>query len=102
MQPNVLLLDEPFGAVDVLTRSRLNIDLPPLWRDRGTTALMVTHSVEEAVMLADRIVVLSARPASVLADIPVCFGEDRGPNVSGTPAFRETSAEVLSALGLPA
>ncbi|MEM7471858.1 MAG: ABC transporter ATP-binding protein [Pseudomonadota bacterium] len=101
-KPEVLLLDEPFGAVDALTRSRLNIDLPPLWRDQGTTTLMVTHSVPEAVLLSDRIIVLSPRPASITADIPVSFGSNRTSGLSGTSAFQEKVSEVLGALGVPA
>ncbi|MCY4336333.1 MAG: ABC transporter ATP-binding protein [Litoreibacter sp.] len=101
-KPEVLLLDEPFGAVDALTRSRLNIDLPPLWRDRGTTTVLVTHSVAEAVHLSDRIIVLSSRPASVLADIPISFGSNRMSELSNTPEFQSKVADVLNALGVSA
>lgn len=67
--PELLLLDEPFASVDALTRTRLNSELPLIWRNLGTTAILVTHSVTEAVTVADRIVVLSPRPAEVIADI---------------------------------
>ncbi|ABG31919.1 ABC transporter ATP-binding protein [Roseobacter denitrificans] len=99
-EPDVLLLDEPFGAVDALTRSKLNAELPPLWRDRGTTTVMVTHSVEEAVLLSDRVIVLSERPAQIVADIPVIFEPPRGISVTRLPAFQSKTKEVLDALGV--
>ncbi|MEM8553530.1 MAG: ABC transporter ATP-binding protein [Pseudomonadota bacterium] len=70
-QPKVLLLDEPFGAVDAITRATLGQELPPLWRSRGTTAILVTHSAQEAINLSDRVLVLSPRPARIVADVPV-------------------------------
>ncbi|WP_295313807.1 ABC transporter ATP-binding protein [Roseobacter sp.] len=96
--PEVLLLDEPFGAVDMITRSRLNAELPPLWRARNATSVLVTHSVQEAVLIADRIIVLSPRPARIVADLPVdpaCRDAGQDP---GTPVFHDMTGKVLAAL----
>jgi len=90
-QPRVLLLDEPFGAVDELTRARLNVELPPLWQATQTTAVMVTHSVREAALLADRIIVFSSRPGRVVGDIAIA-AKDRD-----TPAKRALLVEQISA-----
>lgn len=91
--PELLLLDEPFGAVDELTRRRLNRDLPALWS--GMTAILVTHSVVEAVMLADRILVLSPRPATIVAGIDVNLPK---PRIEDDPDFREHVEAVTAAL----
>ncbi|WP_404434495.1 ABC transporter ATP-binding protein [Microbacterium lacus] len=97
-EPRLLLLDEPFGAVDELTRQDLLAELPPLWRQRGTTTVLVTHSIAEAVRIADRIVVLSPRPSRIAADIPVPLPQPRGADIVHTLAFRETVDAVTDAL----
>ncbi|NUB45462.1 ABC transporter ATP-binding protein [Fertoebacter nigrum] len=97
-EPRLLLLDEPFGAVDELTRLRLNFDLPRLWEKRGTTTILVTHSVTEAVLLSDRVLVFSPRPASVVADIAVSLPRPRNRDVMATPAFRDLVDQASAAL----
>lgn len=96
--PRILLLDEPFGAVDELTRRQLARDLPPLWLPRGTTAILVTHSIQEAVTLADRILVLSPRPARIVADLDVPLDRPRLPDTAGSEDFRAIAAEAAAAL----
>ena len=97
-EPRLLLLDEPFGAVDELTRQDLVAELPPLWRQRGTTTLFVTHSIAEAVRVADRIVVLGPRPARIVADVAVDLPHPRTPALSRSTAFRAIVDEVTDAL----
>lgn len=73
-EPEVLLMDEPFGALDALTRTRMQALLRELWQRRGTTVLFVTHDIDEALALAERVVVLGGAPGRVLADHPVPAG----------------------------
>jgi NitT/TauT family transport system ATP-binding protein len=84
--PDLLLLDEPFAALDEITRFKLNNDLADLWRQRGFTAIFVTHSVLESVYLSQRVVVMAARPGRIYADLPVDAEMER------TDAFRTSAA----------
>jgi NitT/TauT family transport system ATP-binding protein len=97
-EPRLLLLDEPFGAVDELTRRQLAEDLPRIWEARGTTTLLVTHSVTEAVTLSDRILVFSPRPAELVADIAVPLERPRSASVVHTDAARDIADAVSAAL----
>ncbi|UWQ95878.1 ABC transporter ATP-binding protein [Rhodobacteraceae bacterium M385] len=97
-RPDLLLLDEPFGAVDELTRQQLANDLPGIWEARGTTTVLVTHSVREAVTLCDRVIVLSPRPARVVADISVDLPRPRPLDVGHTPAFARIVERIYDAL----
>jgi len=93
-EPSVLLLDEPFGALDVQTKEDMQVFLRSVWRDTGTTVLMVTHDVEEAVFLGQRVVVLASDPGRVLADVTVNLPADRDLATKRTPAFLALRASV--------
>lgn len=97
-RPGLLLLDEPFGAVDALTRQQLARDLPPLWHARATTTVFVTHSVDEAIWLSDRVYVLSTRPARAVLDLPIDQPHPRPPRAVEMPGFADLSARILAAL----
>lgn len=99
-RPRVLLLDEPFGAVDELTRRRLNIELPPLWSGTGTTSLLVTHSISEAVLLADRVLVMSPRPGRIIADLRVDLQRPRRMEHLHSGAFERLVTQIGSLLGI--
>jgi NitT/TauT family transport system ATP-binding protein len=99
-RPRLLLLDEPFGAVDELTRRRLNLELPPIWQDGGSTSLLVTHSIPEAVLLADEVVVMTARPGRIAASVPVPIERPRRARHLHLPLFHELVDEVGVLLGV--
>lgn len=95
--PKLLLLDEPFGKLDSLTRLRMQNELLELWKSAGFTALLVTHDVEEALLLADRVIVLSDRPASIVAEVRVDRPHPRRRDDADLVALRR---ELLEKLGI--
>jgi NitT/TauT family transport system ATP-binding protein len=92
--PRFLLLDEPFGALDALTREELSLELSRLWDEVGRTALLITHDIEEAILLGDRILVMSRRPGRIVADIPVKLPRPRTMLTSQDPLFLDIKQKV--------
>jgi len=96
--PDLLLLDEPFGSLDALTRERMATELMRIWEARQVTVVLVTHSIQEAVMLADRVLVLSARPGRVVLDLPIRLTRPRDLSVAHTAEFGELARQVRQAI----
>ena len=93
--PQVLLMDEPFGALDALTRERMNIELQQIWQQDRKTVVLITHSIGEAVFLADRVIVMSPRPARVLADFSVNLPRPRDfEEVTIDPEYLRLTREI--------
>ncbi len=97
-EPALLLLDEPFGALDALTRERMGAELLRIWQARPVTVIMVTHSIGEAVMLADEILVLNGRPADITHHIPIALPRPRTPQMQRTSEFQDLITAVREAI----
>jgi NitT/TauT family transport system ATP-binding protein len=87
-EPRILLMDEPFGALDAMTRDQMNLELQQIHATSGCTVVLVTHSIAEAVFLADRIVLLSPRPGRIETITPVPFARPRTIELQATPEFQ--------------
>lgn len=97
-KPNVLMMDEPFGALDEITRSKLNSEVLNLWRQKRWTVLFVTHNIYEAVYLSNRVIVMAARPGRVVADLPIDFPGPRTEAFRDSPAYHDYCREVADCL----
>lgn len=101
--PSLLLMDEPFGALDALTREQMNLELQRIWMATGKTVLFITHSITEAVMLGDRVVVMTPRPGRIMEIVPVPLPRPRDFSVMRLPEFHtacDRVRQLMNAAGL--
>jgi NitT/TauT family transport system ATP-binding protein len=96
--PDVLLLDEPFGALDALTRERMNWELLKLWEARRKTVVMVTHSIQEAIFLSDRVLVMSQRPGRIQREVEINLGRPRDMDALYTHEFAALARTLRDSL----
>jgi NitT/TauT family transport system ATP-binding protein len=103
LEPDVLLMDEPFSALDAITRDEMGAVLLDLWQHQAKSAIFVTHSIREAVLLADRVLVMSPRPARVSHEVVIPFARPRDPAIADSAAFAAVCAELrgVIARGVP-
>lgn len=100
-RPRLLLMDEPFGALDELSREEMRLELLRIWERDRVSVLFVTHSIREAVLLSDRVVVMSRSPGRVVADVPIDLPRPRYVAMENEPAFMRHVADLRAALGAP-
>jgi NitT/TauT family transport system ATP-binding protein len=97
--PDILLMDEPFGALDLILRRQMNVELQRIWIERRATTILVTHGVDEAVFLADRVVVLGGRPGRIRGIVDIPFPHPRPTSIFRDAAFHALTDEVSALLG---
>ena len=101
LRPQLLLLDEPFGALDALTRDQLNVELLRLWQEVRKTVLLITHSIAEAVFLSDRVLVMSEHPGTIVDDITIDLPRPRDPQATkAAPAFAQYILHLNQLMGV--
>jgi NitT/TauT family transport system ATP-binding protein len=101
-RPPVLLMDEPFGALDAQTRSLMQEELLSIWDKLRPTVVFVTHDIEEAILLADRVVVMETHPGRIAREIPIAFPRSRAPDIVDQPAFIEQRREIADIIRVEA
>jgi NitT/TauT family transport system ATP-binding protein len=92
--PPVLLMDEPFGALDAMTRERMNLELQRIWMESGKTVVLITHSIPEAVFLGDQVFVMSPRPGTLERVIPIDIARPRTMAAMSEPTFASAAAQI--------
>lgn len=97
--PDLLLLDEPFGSLDALTRERMGTELLRIWQASKKAVILVTHSISEAILLSDRILVLSARPGNIILDLPVKLQRPRNEDARYSSEFLQLERKLRVSLG---
>ena len=97
--PQILLMDEPFGALDALTRERMNMELQRIWQTHRKTIMLITHSISEAIFLGDRVAVMSARPGRILADLEIPISRPRSfDTIVSHPSYARLASEIRGLL----
>lgn len=98
MQPRMILLDEPFGALDAQTRLIMGDELLKVWRETGATVMLITHALDEAAMLSDRIGIMSARPGRIIEEVETHWPRERDSRVAADPGFGRITADLWTVL----